>query len=196
MKREEVIAILGIMKTAYPRFYANMSKNQAEETIALWHEMFKSDNPLLVTNAVKKLITELEFPPTIADVKKSMYSITDRSESNIELWNIFFKAISNSGYNSVQEFEKLPDILKKFAGSPSQMRDYALMDRDTVNSVVKGQFLKHIDILKEREKENKMMLPEVRDLVKQLASGMGETTEVLSLEERIALKENATNNLF
>ena len=53
-------------------------------------------------------------------------------------------------------------------------------------------FLKQFEILHKRDKEEKMMLPEVRDLVKQIATG----TEILSLEERISLKENATNDLF
>lgn len=184
MTRDEVIAILGIMRTAYPRFYANMKKDELLQTVDLWFEMFKGDNPLLVTNAVKKLITELEFPPTIADVKKSMYSLTDRSETSIELWNRFLKAASRSCYNSVEEYEKLPDILKKFVGSPMQLKDYAMMDSDTVNSVIKGQFLKHIEILKQREKEEKMMLPGVRDLINQLALG-DEKASVLSLEEKI-----------
>lgn len=170
MKREEVIAILGIMRTAYPRFYANMKKDELLETVDLWYEMFKDDNSLIVTSAVKKLITQLEFPPTIADVKKAMYSLTDNTESNIELWNRFIKSASRASYNSAEEYASLPDIIKKFVGSPMQLRDYALMDADTVNTVVKGQFLKHIEILRQREKEEKMMLPETRELIKKLSS--------------------------
>ena len=173
MNREQAIIVLKLLKTAYPRFYANMTKDEAENTVALWTDMFKGDNPELVLIAVKKLIGELEFPPTISDVKKSMYSITDNTASDIELWNRFLKAISRSGYNSVEEFDKLPELLQKFAGSPQQLKTYAMMDSDTVNSVVKGQFLKHIGILKEREKENKMMLPEVREIVYALSNKMG-----------------------
>ena len=93
MSREEIIEILGILKVAYPRFYANMTKDEAEKTISLWGEMFKNDSPELVAIAVKKLITELQFPPTIADIKNTMYKLVDRTEDNTELWNKFLKAL-------------------------------------------------------------------------------------------------------
>ncbi len=153
MEKEHIIKVLGTLKTAYPRFYANMNKDEAEETIALWYEMFKNDDPRLVISAVKKLITELQFPPTIADVKQAMYKLVDKTETDIELWNKFERAVSNSIYHAGEEFKKLPGVVQKFVGSPNQLREYALMDSDVVHSVIKGQFLKQIDILKTRLRE-------------------------------------------
>lgn len=172
MSREEIIEILGILKVAYPRFYANMTKDEAEKTISLWSEMFKNDSPELVAIAVKKLITELQFPPTIADIKNTMYKLVDRTEDNTELWNKFLKALKNSGYNSREEYEQLPKIVQKFAGSPERLRDYAMMDLDTINTVVKGQFLKQIDSLKVRQKENAMLPEEARCFIETLSEKM------------------------
>ena len=168
MEKEHIIKVLGTLKTAYPRFYANMNKDEAEETIALWYEMFKNDDPRLVISAVKKLITELQFPPTIADVKQAMYKLVDKTETDIELWNKFERAVSNSIYHAGEEFKKLPGVVQKFVGSPNQLREYALMDSDVVHSVIKGQFLKQIDILKTRQKEEKMLLPEIREMTMQI----------------------------
>ena len=172
MEREHTIKILKILKTAYPRFYADMNKQEAEDTINLWLDMFKGDDPRLVISAVKKLITELQFPPTIADVKQAMYKIVDKTETDIELWNKFERAVSNSIYNSGAEFKKLPEVVQRFVGSPNQLREYALMDSDVVHSVIKGQFLKQIDILKTRQKEEKMMLPELKELTMQIGQDM------------------------
>ncbi len=172
MNREEIIDILEILKTAYPRFYANMTKDEAEKTIRLWNEMFKDDAPELVAIAVKKLIMELQFPPTIADIKNTMYKLTDRTEDNTELWNKFLKALSNSGYNSKEEYEKLPEIVQRFVGSSERLKDYAMMELDTVNTVVKGQFLKQIDSLKIRQKENAMLPKETRKFIDNIANKM------------------------
>lgn len=166
MSREEIIMILGIIRTAYPRFYANMSNEEIDQTINLWTEMFAEENPQLVILTVKKLITNLEFPPTIADVKKAVYKMTDKTDSNTDLWNAIKKAIRNSAYNYVNEFEKLPDLAKKFVGSPVQLREWAL-DEEYNDSVVKGQFLKQIEILKEREKDQKTMSQELKDFLNQ-----------------------------
>ncbi len=170
MNREEIIEIFGILKVAYPRFYANMTKDEAEKTISLWNEMFKDDAPELVAIAVKKLIMELQFPPTIADIKNTMYKLVDKTEDNTELWNKFIKALKNSGYNSKEEYEKLPEIVQKFAGSPERLKDYAMMDLEVINTVVKGQFLKQIDSLKVRQKENAMLPEATRRVIDSIAN--------------------------
>lgn len=170
MNREEIIIILGTLKTAYPRFYADMSRKEAEEAINLWQEMFRHEKPALVTAAVKELINSFKYPPTIADVKDKMYELikTD-TETPVELWNAIKKAMRNSTYNAVEEFERLPEIAKKFVGSPNQLREWAISD-DYNDGVIKGQFFKQVEIIKQREKDNSMMLPEVRNLVQQLSA--------------------------
>ena len=72
MNKEEVIAILKVLKVAYPKFYNNISKEDMLKTIDLWVEMFRGDNKQDITRAVKELMCELEFPPTIADIKKKI----------------------------------------------------------------------------------------------------------------------------
>lgn len=77
MNKEEVIAILKVLKVAYPKFYNNISKEDMFKTIDLWLEMFKNDNKQDITRAVKELMCELEFPPTIADIKKRINKYSD-----------------------------------------------------------------------------------------------------------------------
>lgn len=77
MNKEEVIAILKVLKVAYPKFYNNISKEDMLKTIDLWLEMFKNDNKQDITRAVKELMCELEFPPTIADIKKKINKYSD-----------------------------------------------------------------------------------------------------------------------
>ena len=72
MNREEIIAILKVLKVAYPRFYNNITKEDMLKTIDLWGEMFKNDSKQDITRAVKELICELEFPPSIAEIKKKI----------------------------------------------------------------------------------------------------------------------------
>lgn len=77
MNKEEVIAILKVLKVAYPKFYNNISKEDMLKTIDLWVEMFKNDNKQDITRAVKELMCELEFPPAIADIKKKINKYSD-----------------------------------------------------------------------------------------------------------------------
>ena len=72
MSERELVGLLSLIRVAYPRFYLNITMADTKSTVTLWYEIFKDDNSQDVTRAVKELITELEFPPTIADVKKKI----------------------------------------------------------------------------------------------------------------------------
>lgn len=173
MSRDEIIAILGILRTAYPRFYASMTKQEAEQTISLWQEMFENDNPQVVTQAVKNLIITLQFPPTIADVKNEIYKFySSDQKSEIELWNELKSAIRNGIYYSAEIFPTLSKELQIYLKNPMQLKELAMSSSDDINTVQKGIFLKQIPIIREREKEKMMMLPERRELFEKLASKM------------------------
>lgn len=140
--------------------------------------MFEKDDADVVKLAVKNLINTLEFPPTIADVRKEITKLanvaTDKPTA-IDEWNAIKKAIGNSGYHADEEFEKLPPIAKKFVGAPRQLRDWGLAE-DFNESVVRGQFLKQYEVLEERQRYQAMMSPEFAKLI-------GNITNVKTLEE-------------
>lgn len=141
MTRDETTALLGIMKTAYPTFYRNITKDEAEQTIDLWCQMFKDDNCLIVTEAVKALIYILRYPPTIADVKEKMRLITQPEQiTEMEAWGQVRCAISY--YNAKDNFDGLSPILKKLVGSANQLREWALMDAEHLETVVKSNFMR------------------------------------------------------
>lgn len=175
MTKNDVVKIFIVLRTAYPNFYRDMKKEDLEATMNLWAEMFGHENPALVTEAVKSLINTFKFPPTIADIKEEMYKLTEtKNETPIELWNCIKKAIRNSSYNSYDEFQKLPEAAKTFVGSPNQLREWAL-SVDYNDGVVKGQFLKQIEVIQKREKDNKLMLPSTKKFIEQLTSNMDAT---------------------
>lgn len=170
MSRDNIIAILGILKTAYPRFYANMTKAEAEETIALWQEMFNDTDIRVLTIAVKRLITHLEFPPTIADVKKEILKITSDNKNIIDYWQEAFKMMCNANYMTSEEFATYPDMCKRFFGSVSNLKTYGTMERDYVLNNIQPRFLKYAETYKKEEKENAMLPSNFKNMVSQLAN--------------------------
>lgn len=175
MTRNDVVKIFIVIRTAYPNFYKDMKKEDLEATIDLWAEMFAHENTQLVVAATKNLINSFKWPPTIADIKEEMYKLTEvETETPIEIWNKIKSAIGRAGYYAAEEFERLPEVAKTFVGSPKQLREWALSE-DYNDGVVKGQFLKQYEVLKKREKDNKLMLPQVKELTRQLMSNMDAT---------------------
>ena len=166
MNKKEILSMLNLLKIAYPSYYREFSKKEIEETMLLYEQMFKDYDGHLVLLAVKEIIGTAKFPPTIADIKEKIYQFTNVEDKPAsELWDCLLKAIRNGSYGSEQEFKNLPDIVKDYVVSPRQLQEMAQMDSEIINSVVKGQFLKQIENLKQRAKEKDMMMKETKDLI-------------------------------
>lgn len=170
MEKEDVIKMLGLLKTAYPNYYKGISKQEAENTILLYCDMFKDCDPRLVIVAIKELINNLKFPPTIADIKEKMNEIASTTKTPIEYWNELANALRDSIYHSQERFMKLSPEVKAFVRNPSQLKEMAMMDSDVVHSVLKGQFLKQIEIIQKRNEEDRKMLPESKKLREMLGN--------------------------
>ena len=168
MTDTETLKILAVLRGAYPAFYRDMQRKEAERVAALWAEMFREEPYEIVAAAVKALIVcdEKGYPPHIGAVKARIRQITAPQEmTEAEAWGLVNKAISRSIYNSRQEFEKLPKLIQGVVGGPSQLRDWAVMDADTVQSVVASNFQRSYRARAASDREYKALPPEVRAIL-------------------------------
>ena len=143
MNQTETLKIMAVLRGAYPAFYRDMSRKEAESVVALWTEMFADVDAAIVAAAVKALIVtdDKGFPPNIGAVMAKVRQITQPAGMTAqEAWNLVAKAIRNSAYESREEYDRLPKEIQRLVGSPNQLRDWALMDSDTVHSVVASNF--------------------------------------------------------
>lgn len=156
MSRSDVLKIMAVLRGAFPQFYRNISRNEAEDTVSLWEDMFRDDDFVIVAAAVKAYIEadESGFPPTIGHIKGKVRSITKPKELNEgEAWSLVAKAVRNSLYGAAEEFEKLPPAIKRIVHSPSQLREWGMMDSDKLHSVVASNFQRAYRAHAEQERE-------------------------------------------
>lgn len=143
-----------------------------KETMEMWLSFFKNNTIEEFKQAVNEHIKTSRYFPTVADLKARIYEIKNPNETNMELWEKLLSAIRRSSYYSEEEYEKLPAILKQYVGSPKQLQTIATeMTSEEIHSVVKGQFLRQIEVLKENYRENEITNKEI------------EGTKFLKLEE-------------
>lgn len=175
MTRKETGIIMDILTTAYPRFYSGNDAPDPIKTMNLWAEMFAEDDVAIVAAAVKALIAtdDKGFPPHIGAVKAKVRQLTQPAGMTPqEAWNLVAKAIRNSAYESREEFDKLPTDLQRLVGSPNQLRDWALMDSDTVHSVISSNFQRSFSIRKKADDDFKALPVDVQTLVGSVAERM------------------------
>lgn len=173
MTREETISILSIIKTAYPKFYVNLQRQDLLNTISLWNEMFANDDVKIVAIAVKELINSFQFPPTIADVKEKMRKLTiNENKCPNDYWNELVNIVRDGTYHSVEGFENASEPVKRFLHSPAQVKELSMLDETTFMSVTKGQFDRAIKTILDEKKELNAMLPETKALIQKIANNL------------------------
>ena len=185
MNRSETLAILSVLKAAYPNFYRGLSAADAEAAVSLWEDLFQADPPELVGAAVKALIAtdKKGFPPHIGAVKEKIRQIITPDEgTGAEAWHLVSRAISRSGYNAGEEFRRLPPEARRIVGSPEQLHTWAMMDPGTVQSVVASHFQRAYRARMGRKAELDALPPDVKRLIQTL-SGRLEWNAGPALEE-------------
>ena len=68
MNYAETLEIMSLVKVAYPRYYLETKREDAETAAFLWQRMFADIDHKHVLHAVEQHIRLKEFPPVIADI--------------------------------------------------------------------------------------------------------------------------------
>ena len=178
MTFDETIDLLRICKAEWPQSFRGMSKQDAEARLHLWAQMFADDDAGLVGAALKSLIVagNREFAPGVGQIKEQMRKLTAPDElDEAEAWGKIRTAVGNGLYGSVEEFDRLPPICQKLVGSPSQLREWAMVDSDELQTVVASNVQRAYRTMRQREQERAKLPAEVRavigDLAQRLALG-------------------------
>lgn len=141
MTREEVKHILRMLVAAYPNFRpSNMS-----DTVDAWRFLLNEYDRDKVEAAIKKyiLIDRSGFAPSIGQIVGAMQDTAEKNDmSELAAWQLVSSAISRSGYYAEEEFAKLPPVIQMAVGGAANLKEWALMDIDSVQSVVQSHFLR------------------------------------------------------
>ena len=163
MTREETVKIIRIMVDSYP----NYKPNNISETVDVWHMMLSEYTYEQISVALKAYILSdtSGFAPSIGQLVDKIKTVTIPQELNeMEAWSLVSKAIRNSGYNSIEEYAKLPTLVQKAVGLPDQLRTWAL-DENYNEQVVSSNFMRCYRNEVEREKKILSMPKDVQVLL-------------------------------
>ena len=175
MTYEETLAIMSVLKAAYPGYYKDMKRNDAEAVVGLWTEMFKDDPVAVVAVAVKAHIANDKkgFPPHIGAIKEAILKIQRPDEmTEMEAWALVDKATRNAKYEAQAEFDKLPPLIQRLVGSPNQLREWAMMESDKVASIVSSNFQRSFRARASSEREFLALPADVKNAMAEIADSM------------------------
>lgn len=173
MNKKETVQVITLLAGNYDSI-AKKDATQKQLMINTWQECLGDLDYKLVLQAVKKTIIESPYPPTICEIRKNAIEMINppTQRTAIEAWDEAYKMICNGLYMTQEEFDSHSEEVKKFFGNVRQVKEQAQVDTDIVNTVTKGQFLKQYEVIVNREKEQKLLPPQMQEFIAQLAEKM------------------------
>lgn len=181
MNKTETAKIMSVLSVTYPNFYAGFSVEKKEQALDIWHVVLEDYPYALVQQAVKAVITSSKFPPTPAEIIEQIKFIQKEPEmTEVEAWGYISKAIKNSTYRAAEEWEKLPEVLKKIV-SPDLLRSWSTIKADDVETVIHSNFLRTFREVQARDKKYDLLPNSVKD---KLGEIRGKDERMLSAPEQ------------
>lgn len=169
MTREEIQDFLAMIQATYPNFNPP-SKTAAVNAWTLALEEYEEKAVHMAFKLYMQTNTS-GFAPVPGQIIDKIHTMTQPQELNeMEAWSLVSKAIRNSGYNSVDEFAKLPPLVQKAVGFPSQLRTWAL-DENYNEEVVSSNFIKCYRNELAQQRELQKMPQSVRNLIEKANVG-------------------------
>lgn len=178
MTYDETLKIFAVLKANYGNFFKNMSRIDAEAQVSLWAEMFEDTPYEVVGMAVKAFIaTDVEgYPPNVGRIKQEIRKLSEKEQmTEQEAISLIMKATRNGLYGADKEYEKLPAVLKRLVGSPSQLKVWARMPVDELQTVVASNLMRSYKAIAQREEYEKALPSSIKNL-------LGQVGEQLKLE--------------
>lgn len=159
--------ILTLLQSEYPQSFSNMDARTMALKAELWEREFGQENPNLVYAAIRTYMrTPERFAPSIGQVREIMNMLTAGDElPEQSAWALVSAACRNGIYGFQKEFDKLPPDVQAAVGAPEQLKAWAMMDADTVESVVASNFMRSYKANRAREKARAALPPEMRGLI-------------------------------
>ena len=170
MNKNQTAKILAMLEAYYPGSDVN-----PEIAVNAWHAILKNQDYEIVEHAVMGFAAadrrDYKKFPSVGQILGYVEKMTNTGDSPEELWNLVYKAISGNPDRAKEAFDSLPKCCQIWLNNPNQIRELGITDIKTVNTVVRGQFLKTIKEIQEREKVQEQLPENVRKAIGTLQLG-------------------------
>ena len=175
MKLLEAAKIIALLQFNYPDTLRGLSDEAYRTYVKQWHSFFADDEYKIVEAAVRAYIaTSTErFAPNVGQIREEIRKLTAPDDlSEAEAWALVSKAVSNGLYGYKEEYAKLPPAVQRAVGTPQTLLEWAMLDTETVQSVIASNFQRSYRAAAKQEAELAKLPPGFAEELKKLSGGM------------------------
>lgn len=164
MTREQVGKLLMTIQAYYP----NYNPPDKEITLNAWYIMLAEYPEELVLQALRACIATNTsgFAPDVGQIMSKIQTISRPQElDGMAAWGLVSKALRNGTYGAVEEFNKLPPLVKQAVGMPDNLKNWATSDYQTIETVIQSNFLRTYETVIKRANEINRMPDNIKSLI-------------------------------
>lgn len=173
MTKREIVELMTILQANYPDSFRGQSEAVISAKISLWHKMF-GEYPKDVVNAAAMAFMATDqkgFMPSVGQIMEEIRKLNRRDDRTPdEAWRLVYRAIQNSTYWAEEEFQKLPEDIRRFVGHPDQLKQWAMMEADVVQSVIASNFQRSFKVRQQNDRDYQKLPGEVKQFVSRLTA--------------------------
>lgn len=195
MTREETVKIIRIMCDCYP----NYKPNNLSETVDVWDMMLENYSYEQVSVALKAYINSdiSGFAPSIGQLIGKIQTISQPQElDGMTAWGLVSKALRNGTYGAVEEFNKLPPLVKQAVGMPDNIKNWATSDYQTIETVIQSNFLRTYETVAKRANEINRMPDNIKSLIEKTNANSYKAQIEQKFQRDINTLNNKNSNLI
>lgn len=164
MTREQVGKLLMTIQAYYP----NYNPPDKEITLNAWYIMLAEYPEELVLQALRACIATNTsgFAPDVGQIMSKIQTISQPQElDGMAAWGLVSKALRNGTYGAVEEFNKLPPLVRQAVGMPDSLKNWATSDYQTIETVIQSNFLRTYETVVKRANEINRMPDNIKSLI-------------------------------
>lgn len=164
MTREETVEIIHIICDCYPNF----KPEDLSRTIDAWQVMLEEYSCEQVAVALKAYVASdtSGFAPSVGEIVAKIKLVSQPQElDGMAAWGLVSKALRNGTYGAVEEFNKLPPLVKQAVGMPDNLKNWATADYQTIETVIQSNFLRTYETVVKRANEINRMPDDIKSLI-------------------------------
>ena len=157
MTQNETNRVLAMLAEMYPSF--RKDRNPAVMS-AVWQESFRTVPGAQVESALMEYYATdpTGYPPNPGALRRILLSHMEEEElSEAEAWHLTLRAISRGIYNSGEEYERLPEPVKRVIRSPGVLHEWAMMAEWQIQNSIAPWFRRAYSSSMEKERSRKLL---------------------------------------
>ena len=148
--------------------YPNYKPSNLSETVDVWNMMLEEYSYSQISMALKTYVhSDISgFAPSIGQLIGKIQIISHPQElDGMAAWGLVSKALRNGTYGAVEEFNKLPPLVRQAVGMPDNLKNWATSDYQTIETVIQSNFLRTYETVVKRANEINRMPDNIKSLI-------------------------------